>query len=203
MIQNNPYEKRWRWWYSAIADWMIRNPGGSMQDCARDLDRGYNTILMITNTDMFRDYLNTRKAEWRAAHDFGIVDKLTRVAEGSLDLILDNMKKKGDQIPMKMLNEIATGTLDRLGYAPASTPAVQVNVDQRDQRKQVLVTTPVSPAALEEARDALRLAEQRRAALTIDLEPSPRGVEKEAEPHVPECDDEGEDLSAPLTLSTQ
>ena len=205
MNLSNPYNTRWRWWYSAIADWMIRNPGGTLQDCAKELGRAYGTIRMIHNTDMFQTYLDERKKEWRHAHDFSLVHKLTKVAESGLDQILETMAKKGDQIPMKMLNELTTGALDRLGYAPAAaTPSVQVNVNQ-DQRKQVMVAAP--PALLEEAREAMRIAQEKQRGSTagplLELESlSPRGVGMEAEPQVAESE-EGEDFSAPLTISTQ
>src|SRR5678815_4847907 len=46
---SNPYEGRWRWWYSAISDWMLRNPGGTMADCAAELGRGASTCLLYTS----------------------------------------------------------------------------------------------------------------------------------------------------------
>ena len=130
-----------------------------MSDCARDLGRHATTVRYIVNSDVFREYHAQRRAQWRDAHDFAIVSRVTQVAERSLDIILDKMEKQADKIPMQLITEIATLSLDRLGYAPQPKQSpVQVNIDNRQQAMQV----PVTAAALEEARDALRAAEQKR-----------------------------------------
>lgn len=138
---------------------MIRNPGGKLCDCAKELNKNQNTISMIANSDMFRDYLAQRKAEWRETHDFAILSKVTAVAEKSLDTLLTQLEKKGDQVPVQVMAEIATSTLDRLGYGPKQQPGVQVNVQQNDNRVQVAV----GANELLEAREAMRRAESRRA----------------------------------------
>ena len=148
---------RLRWWYPAIADWMLRNPGGSMEQCAKELERGTNTIHIIVNSDMFKEYYAQRRREWQQNHDFAILDKVNRVAERSLDLLLDKMEKQSDKIPMQLTRDVAFSALDRLGYAPQSGPQVAVNVGEQ---KNVFVA--VTPDALEEARQALRNAESRR-----------------------------------------
>lgn len=212
-MRNNPYEHRWRWWYTAIADWMIRNPGGTLGDCAKELDRHYTTICMIACTDMFKRYLEERKTQWREQHDFQLAGKLHEVANKGLDLMLDNMKRKGDQIPMQRLESITTTALTNLGYGQKpATPAVVVN-NTLDARSQTMIAAPVSPAALEEARDALRAAERKRAldAPTFEMLPPVSGSDNalvgsagtEAEFDTLLSEDEGEDSSAPLTLSAQ
>jgi hypothetical protein len=150
----------WQPWYVSISDWMIRNPGGDYTDCARDLGRHVVTIRYIVHSDIFQEFHSQRKAKWRESHDFAIVSRLTNVATKSLDLMIDKMEKQADKIPMNLITEIATASLDRLGYAPdpKQTSAVNVNIDNRQQTMQV----PVTAAALEEARDALRAAEQKR-----------------------------------------
>jgi hypothetical protein len=157
---SNPYENRWRWWYTAISDWMIRNPGKHMKDCAAELQKHPNTISMITNTDMFREYHSQRQAEWRERHDFGLRQKLTMVADKSLDILLDQLDKKQDQIPIGMVKSTVTDALDRLGYLPSaqSGPAVNVNIDN----SQKAVTVQVSANDLAEARMAMRQAEESR-----------------------------------------
>jgi hypothetical protein len=156
----NPYQGRWRWWYPGIADWIIRNPEGSMQECAADLRKAHGTISFIVRTDMFQEYLAQRRQQWQKEHDFTIVAKVTRVAEKSLDLLLDKMDKQADKIPMQLVTEVATSALDRLGYGPkSSSNTMNVNVNTGIQQ----VMMPISAAALEEARDAIRLAEQKKA----------------------------------------
>lgn len=167
----NPYQGRWRWWYPGIADWIIRNPEGKLQDCAQELQKAYSTIAFIVRTDMFQEYLAQRRQQWQKDHDFTIVSKVTRVAEKSLDLLLDKMDKQADKIPMQLVTEVATSALDRLGYGPkAQGASVNVNVNNGQQ----VVMMPISAAALEEARDAIREAEKKKILedrQTLDLLP--------------------------------
>lgn len=179
-LSSNPYQGRWRGWYSAIADWQLANPGRPMAECAKSIGKHPNTIAMIVATDMYRDYFARRREEWTREHDFALINKTTRVAEKSLDLMLDKMEKQGDKIPMNIVTEVATSALDRLGYAPKTTPSVEVNVNSQDNRKVVMI--PISAGALEEARDAIRAAEQARAVAyrEIELEAEPTALEEAA-----------------------
>ena len=104
-------------------------------------------------------------------HDLSIIAKTTHVAEKALDIMLDKMEKQADKLPMNLVTEVATSALDRLGYAPKPPAAVEVNVNT-DNRKVVMV--PISAGALEEARDAIRAAEQARsiAGRTVETEPA-------------------------------
>lgn len=174
MNNKNPYEGRWRWWYEGIADWMIEHPGGQLQECARDLNKTPTTISLIIHTDVFKDYLAKRRAEWRERHDHALTSKTTAVAEAALDCLLVQLEKKKDQVPITTITEIATSALDRLGYSPqkAQPPSVQVNVQQNNDTK--VVHAAVSPLALEEAREALRVAERNRAERAQNLLETPK-----------------------------
>lgn len=167
---SNPYQGRWRSWYSAIADWQLANPGRTLSECAQALGKSVNTIGFITNTDMYRDYFARRREAWSREHDFSIISKTTKVAERALDVMLEKMEKQSDKLPMNLVTEVATSALDRLGYAPKPPASVEVNVNT-DNRKVVMV--PISAGALEEARDALRAAEKNRALSHLELETEP------------------------------
>lgn len=160
----NPYQGRWRWWYSAIADHMIRNPGCQIQDIAAALNKRPTTISMIINTDLFRTYLSQRKAAWTAEHDYALRSRLTEVAVKGLDIIKEVLDKKSDQIPLQRVAEITASSLDRLGYAPSSGPQVVVNTGAVDARTQTL---NVSSNVLLEAREKMRLVEQDRAGQSL------------------------------------
>jgi hypothetical protein len=166
--QGPHWEGRWRWWYSSIADHMIRNPGTTFTEIAAALNKNPNTISAITGTDMFREYLARRKQEFQREHDYAIRAKLTGVAEASLDIMLSQLQKKGEQIPMQRLENVVSMTLDRLGYAPASTPSVVVN-NNTDARTQTVAIQGLTPLALEEARQALRLAELRHSGSSLSM----------------------------------
>jgi hypothetical protein len=179
---------RWRWWYESISDWMIANPGGRLYECAAYLQKSPNTISVIVNSNAFKDFHALRRREWRERHDETIISKTTEVAEMGLDLILDRMKSKRDQIPLSTLKEVTGDALQRLGYTSAPPPgAAGVNVTGNA----TFVT--VSAQDLAEARAVVRQQEQKRLLPPI-RDPSqlpPQGHDREAE-------HEGEVLNAPL-----
>lgn len=160
MAANNPYNGRFRWWYPAIADWLIANPGGKQEECARDLNRHVNTISLIMNSDLFKAYYEERRKEWEARHDFKLRDKMHKIADLSLDIMFQQIETKRQSVPIKMLKEISESVLDRLGYTPQTGPQVQIT---NNNNTAVAVVAPVSVSRLEEARAVLRQAEQNRA----------------------------------------
>lgn len=157
---------RWTWWYSAIADAMIRNPDLRMQDIAALLGKHPNTVSMIVNTDMFREYFAQRKEAWRQDHDHALRAKLTDVATESLDIVLEQLKAKRTQIPLNVALKVTESALDRLGYAPSSGPEVVVN-NTVDARQQSVSVQGLSASELEEARQALRRVEQTRVGTSL------------------------------------
>lgn len=161
--QQNPYQGRWNWWYGAIADVMIEEPGLKVEEIAARLNKHAKTISLIMRTDLFQEFLAQRRAEYRAGHDFALQHGLTKVAKLALEAAAEHLEKKKDQVPLATSIEAMNSALDRLGYAPKTGPqvAVQVNNDNSSRTQTVLVEG-VSASALEEARAALRLAETRR-----------------------------------------
>lgn len=161
-LQKNPYEGRWNWWYSSIADVMIRSPSFTKEEIALELRKHPHTISLIVNTDMFQDYLAQRKDAWRREHDFALVAGLTKVAELSIESAASFLEKKKDQVPLPVAVEAMNSALDRLGYGPKPTAQVAIQVNQ-DARAQTVIVQGVSASVLEEARQALRIAESKRA----------------------------------------
>lgn len=162
---------RWRHWYTAIADAMIRSPGKTQIEIATELGKSAPYVSMIINTDMFKEYFAQRKAEWRESHDHMLRAKLTDVASEGLDILLDQLKAKKGQTPMPLLTKVVEGTLDRLGYAPSSGPTVMIDNSVKDNRQ---VNVSVSAADLEAARNALRLVEQAKSGTSLAPDPVPR-----------------------------
>lgn len=193
----NAYEGRWRWWYAAIADWMISNPTGTIRECAVSLKKSYGTVQQIASTDMFKTYFAERRELHSRAHDTAIHGKLVALVEKSLDLTFDHLEKKGDTVPLKMLDAINVNILDRLGFAPKTSPSVAVNVQNNGGNN--VVVQGVTPALLEEAREALRRSQRLNAEkpeLLLTLDPvataeSGVGVEKPVA-MVPRSEEEGD-----------
>lgn len=165
---------------------MLRNPGRPLKECASELGKAENTIYMIANSDMFKEYFAQRRREFTERHDFSIQSKLTRVTEASLDALLDNLETKRDRVPVRILHDIASSGLEKLGYgSKVVNPGVQVNIQQNDNR----VAVAVDATALEEARSALRLAEQKKLSHEV-IETLPEPI-FEGETEVPVSVDEG------------
>ena len=110
------------WYYDAIIDWMIANPGGRLADCAAYVGRSQTTLSIIINSDMFKAALEARKASFRAQHDLSIIEKTTKVAYASLDAILEHIEKKKDKVPLDQLKAVSDSALDRLGYGTKAAP---------------------------------------------------------------------------------
>lgn len=172
---------------------MLEHPEWSQGDIAGDLGKDQSTISCIVNTDLFKDYYAQRREEWRKRHDNVIMSKATKVAEVGLDCILEHLERRRDKVPIGEVRMITESVLDRLGYAPKQVPAVQINSTTQTNVQAVVV--PVSAEALNEAREALRIAQERRAIESRETEYLP--PQREVVP----IDEKDED-SAPLTLSS-
>lgn len=161
----NPYANRWRWWYAAIADWMLENPGGGMAECARSIGRSYAAVCAIAATDLFKAHLALRRKEFEARRDQKMIEKVQKVANRSLDLMFDVLEAKRDRIPLQQLQSIAEGALDRLGYGPKPAAGLTVN--------NTVVTTMSRPAVsmeeLEAARQSYRAIQEKNR--TIEHQP--------------------------------
>lgn len=193
MNVNNPYENRWRWWYHAIADLMISNPELKQHEIAAQLKKNPNTISMIVRTDAFRDVLAKRRQEWEARLDQGLRNRLAKVASSSLDLLIDAIDKKRDSIPIARVQEISMSALDRLGFSPDRGPQVSVQTNVQPGTVQVAVSVD----ALAEAREAIRIAQQKRLETP---EPAAGPLIEGAALH---STGDMEDEDAPLTISTE
>lgn len=165
---SNPYGGRWRWWYESIADRMIAHPDWTIQQIADDLKKGANTISMIVNTDLFKAHFFERKRRWQEAHDQSLRQKLTAVATNSLDLLVNQMEKKKDLVPIQQMQEIAMSALDRLGFAVKAGPQVVVNNAVQNNT----IAPSASADALLQAREAMRKVEQLRASQPASPSPA-------------------------------
>lgn len=165
-----PIARTSRWYYDAIIDWMIANPGRPLYECASHVHKHPNTIYAIVKTDMFKAIYAQRREEFRLMHDIGIIEKTSRVAHASLDAMLSTLEKKKDAVPLGLLKDITDSALDRLGYGTkptASGNSVTVNVSQQ------AIMAPVSASDLEEARRVLRQVQAQQP--SSGLEASPMG----------------------------
>jgi hypothetical protein len=155
---NNAYNNRFRWWYEAIADLQLANPDLTQGQIAEKLGKHQSTISCIINSDAYKMYFAIRRQEFTRIHDHKITSGLVNVAERGLNLILDVMEKKKDQLPLPLLQEVTDGALQRLGFGVQKSPAA-VNVNVNDNRS---VSISATPQELLEAREQIRNVEQMR-----------------------------------------
>lgn len=157
---SNPYASRWRWWYGSIADFMLANPGCTDAQIAAAMKKYPSTINCIRNTDLFKSFFAERQKQFREGHDAAITNKFYRATEASLDILLDQLEKKGDKIPFETNLRILDRVSRPLGYG-GDSPAVQVNMNSVDQSKHVTISG-VSVDQIEEARAAMRRQQELR-----------------------------------------
>ncbi len=145
--------RKMRWWYEALADFMLANPTALQNDIARHFGRTASTISIVINTDSFKAYFRQRRAAFQSDLSEGVKQKLMNVADVSLDMMLEKLEKKKDSIPLDMLLKTNESVLKALGYGQsANGSAVQVNVNTTNPT----VSPSVTLADLEAARVAFR-----------------------------------------------
>lgn len=168
--------RRWRWWYEGLADWLLANPDKTLTAAAQHFNKSLSAISMIRNSDAFRTYFEARKNEFRSRHDEILRGKLTQVATSGLDIILQHMEKKKDAVPLSLATNVTQSALDRLGFAPkAVAPATNVTVNN----VAAPVHVSISIEALEEARAALRVVEQKRGEAGLLSAPAESELQRE------------------------
>jgi hypothetical protein len=156
MNPKNPYEGRWRWWYSSIADIMLAQPGIRNTEIAERLGKAANTIHLITVTDLFKSYYAERRREFVEAQNLMLSDRLTNVATKGLDIVLEGLEKKRDKLPIQTVAAITDKALERLGMGvrpEPGTPSVVVNNNTINH---------IPSSVLAEARQRIRQLEAQR-----------------------------------------
>ncbi len=171
--------RKMRWWYEALADHMIANPGDTQNEIAAHFGRAVSTISTIVHTDAFKAYFRIRRNAHAERLDAGIRHKMFEVADKSFDLILEKLEKKRDTIPIETLQRTVDSTLKSLGYglAPAG-PTVNVNTGGGN----AVVAVPVSLDDLELARAALRRSQMQTLEAPEEAALEPRRASSGEEP---------------------
>lgn len=161
--------RKMRWWYESLADFMIATPNATQNEIAAHFGRATSTISTIVNTDAFKAYMRQRRAAHAETLDASVRSKMLNVVDKSMDLILDRFEKKRDSIPLETIQKTAESALRSLGYGTAG-PSTVIN---NNVGGATIVPVAVSLDDLERARAALRNS-QRDAALApplIDVTP--------------------------------
>ena len=162
LSEPKPYHRtKMMWYFNAIIDWMIANPGRPLSELAAHIGRAQSTLSSIINSDMFKAHYAARRAEFESEHDFGIITKVTKVANASLDAMLVVLEKKKDQVPLPQLVAISDSALSRLGYG-VKPQGPQLNFQVNGNGAQVVLPGAVTQQDLLEARMAVRAVEAQK-----------------------------------------
>lgn len=145
--------RKMRWWYESLADYMLAHPTASHVEMGAHFKRTTATIGMVINSDAFRAYFRQRRDQHAEILDTKVRAKMFNVADKSMDLILENLDKKRDTIPLELLQRVNESALKTLGYGVDRNPQTVVQVNNTPTQ---LVPVAVSIEDLERARAALR-----------------------------------------------
>ena len=117
--------------HQAIADWLIANPDRSQGECAAAFGITQAWLSVVVNSDIFRDYLQTRLNEVSTPVMFTLREKLMGVAHRAVEKLGSAVDASSDP---EFLLAAADKTLHRLGYAPTRgpEPAVQNVANQQN-----------------------------------------------------------------------
>ena len=165
--------KKMRWWYEHLADFMIAHPEHTQTSIAKHFNRHTSTISTIINSDSFQAYLRARRAKYVETLDSSVRNKMMQVADKGFDLILDRFDKKRDSIPLETLTKTLEVVTKAAGMAP-SGGGTTVNVNA--PHSSTVVPVAVSLADLQQAQIALRNAQQ-----NPYVEPPPPAIEGDFE----------------------
>lgn len=158
------------WWHDAIIDTMIAEPRLTKKDIATKLSCTPTFIYMITNSDLFKARYAQRRQEYERQLGVGLVEKVAKVADATLDRILERVKDPGAQVPLQQLESLADKTLSRLGYNPqrATPAAAPATVNVQVERGAHVVVAPVEKRDLDAARSLIHQREEQLALATPD-----------------------------------
>lgn len=159
--------QKFRFWYDAIIDWMIANPGGTHKACAEALGRSAQTINMIVASDMFKARWAERRMELNTMYSEAIMLKTSRVAVLALDALEERLESAPRTIPVGSVADIAKQSMEALGFgAPKAGQAVPTQE----------VHVHVGGDVLAQARERLRTIEGQK----LDEGIPPRQIEKDS-----------------------
>ncbi|MDE0330998.1 MAG: hypothetical protein OXL41_03950 [Nitrospinae bacterium] len=152
----NTKVKRVSNWLMALSDFMIACPDASAKQAAQFFGKSEAWISQVKNSDAFRSLHSARREEHFDRISGSMREKLTTLAEVSIDELVDRIDTNRDKVTFGQLHDAGKLALNALGFGGSGTRngGVNVNVDSR--------TVVVHDAeALERSRETLRQLRER------------------------------------------
>ena len=128
--------KKVGWWHERLVDWLIANPDKDLAASAAEFNCSRSWISIIKHSDVFKSLFAERSGVASDTILAGVKERLTAVAETSLDLVQERLDQNGKVMPYEELLETSSMALRSLGYgiksnsAPLASP-VNVNITQQ------------------------------------------------------------------------
>lgn len=168
--------RKMSWWHERLLDWMMLNPGKTKKEMAQAFGRDYQTIVVITNSEVFKARYEEASGALSQRVMADARERLEGVAEGSLGALAERIYENADKIPTKELRELADMSLRNLGYGPQAgatqvfapgSQFVSVAPDVLERSRQAILNR--APAA---GQSAPAIEHQPQEDLTKDAEPT-------------------------------
>lgn len=147
--------KNTSWWYEAIVDWELTNPGGRRKDCAKELNCSECHLSVISNSDSFKEFREMRMVQHRTRVSDGIIGRLEVVTDKALGKLEGVIDAAGPMTKMTEVADVAKMGLQALGMfrhgasgLKSTAPAVQINIG-------------VDATELAKARERMKIANTR------------------------------------------
>jgi len=136
--------------YDAVIDIMLAEPGLSLSEVGRRLNKSPSWMSWLTKSDAFRDIYDARRAQKNQIVSDELNNALVKVARQSLDIVSERMEKNPSSVSLAAALEVADKSLERLGYG-VKLPGVVV--DARSQQSNSFV---LSAEEFERAQNVVR-----------------------------------------------
>lgn len=122
-----------REWHEELINFLIIRPDASIAECAKEFGVSMSWIVVVKNSDAFKERLAQRQDEHFSRVSTALVSKVEALAEVAVDEMSRRLDTQKDLIPLSQLKEISDSALKALGfgarnsYAPPTQP-VQTNI---------------------------------------------------------------------------
>ena len=126
-MANHVQIKACRPWHEELLEFILANPRASGAEVAFYFGVTEAWVSTVKNTDAFRELWAQRRAEHFSRVSTGVAEKLTTLAEVTLDALTDKIEKdkRSGEVQYTTLKEVSEMTLKSLGFG--AKPAAQVN----------------------------------------------------------------------------
>ena len=124
-------------WHQALSDLMFKCPEMRAYEVAEFFGVTEAWLSTVKNSDAFVQFHNQRREKHFSRVSAGVGEKLTALAEISLDEITERVEEERDSMTLSSLHDIGKLALGALGFGSRG-PAVNVNVSNNDNRSVIV-----------------------------------------------------------------